>query len=104
METFFPETLNRLQYLVRLLIFVAIFFVVGVLLISIPRALGLDLPHWLPAIVMIPLLLMRIPCLDIPRLRSIGWSPWLVLLVLIPFVNLIFQLALFTMPSEEDAA
>src|SRR6476661_6899291 len=102
METLFPETLTRIQYLVRWLIFAVTFLVVGALLFPLRKALGL--PHWLPFIIIVPLLLMRFPCLDIPRLRSIGWSPWLVLLVLVPLVNLIAKLMFFTMPPANTDA
>lgn len=99
METLFPETLTRLQYLVRFLVFAVAFFIVSTLLYFAFKAVGLGNSSLFPIIV-IGLILMRFPCLDIPRLRSIGWSPWLVLLVLIPLVNLLFLLMLFTMPPE----
>jgi uncharacterized membrane protein YhaH (DUF805 family) len=102
METLFPETLTRLRYLVRFLIFVAAFMIVGTLFYFIFNAIGLA--HSLFPIIIIALILMRFPCLDIPRFRSIGWSPWLVLLLLIPIINFIVQLMLFTMRPEEDAA
>jgi uncharacterized membrane protein YhaH (DUF805 family) len=99
MKILFPEELTRLQYLIRWLIFFVIFLVVDVLLFyTMPKAFGV--PNWLQFVIIVPLLFMRVPCLDIPRLRSIGWSPWLVLLLLIPFINLIFQLVLFTMPPD----
>jgi uncharacterized membrane protein YhaH (DUF805 family) len=99
MQTLFPETLTRLQYLVRFLIFMVAFVVVSMLLYFGFKAVGLA-DSVFPLIV-IALVLMRFPCLDIPRLRNMGWSPWLSLLILIPIINLIFQLALFTMPPED---
>jgi uncharacterized membrane protein YhaH (DUF805 family) len=102
MKTLFPQKLKRLEYFVRWLVFLVIVAVVAALLLPLPKYVGV--PHWLPFIVVVPLFLLRFPCLDIPRFRSIGWSPWLVLLFLVPVVNFVMQLLLFFMPPKQAVA
>ncbi len=99
METLFPDTLTRLQYLVRFSIFAFAFMVISILLYFSFNAIGLA--HSVFPWIVILLILLRIPCLDVPRFRSIGWSAWLALLILIPIINLIVQLMLFTMPPQD---
>ena len=102
MNTLFPERLARLQYLVRFLIWFVAFTVVSALLFSMVKAFGI--PDWLPFIVVVPLFLMRFPCLDIPRCRDMGWSPWRLLLLLVPIANLFMVLSLFVWPAQSGDA
>jgi uncharacterized membrane protein YhaH (DUF805 family) len=102
MKTLFPEKLERLQYFIRWLIYLVGVLVIAAFILPLPHFLGI--PRWLPAVIVILLALLRIPCLDIPRFRSIGWSPWLVLLFLVPLVNFIMQLLLFFMPERRADA
>jgi uncharacterized membrane protein YhaH (DUF805 family) len=102
MKTLFPEKLERLQYFIRLLIYFVSVAVIAALLLPLANVIGV--PAWLPFIVIVPLFLLKIPCLDIPRFRNMGWSPWLVLLFFIPIVNFIMQLLLlFVPPKQTDA-
>jgi len=98
----FPETLTRLQYLIRFLIWAFVFLVVSALLFPMIKAFGI--PDWLPFVIIVPLFLMRFPCLDIPRCRDMGWSPWRLLLLLVPIVNLFMVLSLFVWPPQRDDA
>jgi len=102
MNSLFPWTLTRLQYLVRLLIYIVIFGTVSALLVYTVKAFGA--PVWLVFIIVIPLFVLRFPCLDIPRCRDMGWSPWLLLLLLVPIVNLFIVLSLFIWPSQSNSA
>ena len=98
MKTLFPETLERLQYFVRWLVYLLTVLVVCAFLLPLPKHVGL--PVWMPLVLVLPLIAARFPCLDIPRLRSIGWSPWLLLLFLVPGANLILQILLFCIPPK----
>ena len=102
MSALFPETLTRLQYLIRFLIWIVIYMVVAALLFPMVKAFGI--PAWLPFVIFVPMLLMRFPCLDIPRCRDMGWSPWLLLLLLVPIVNFFMVLSLFIWPGQRDDA
>jgi hypothetical protein len=102
MKALFPEKLERLQYFIRWLIYLVSVAVIAAFLLPLPKFIGV--PTWLPLIVIIPLILLRFPCLDIPRFRSMGWSPWLVLLFLVPLVNFIMQLLLFFVPPKQADA
>jgi uncharacterized membrane protein YhaH (DUF805 family) len=102
MKKLFPEKLERLQYFIRLLIYFVSVLVAAAFILPLTKFL--NIPSFLPLIVIFTIALLRIPCLDIPRFRSIGWSPWLVLLFFIPFVNFIMQLLLlFVPPKQTDA-
>ena len=98
MKTLFPETLPRLPYFIRWLVYLVVVLVVTALLLPLPKYVGL--PAWVPLIIILPLVAARFPCLDIPRLRSMGWSPWLLLLFLVPVANLILQILLFCIPPK----
>jgi|SRR6516162_2741723 uncharacterized membrane protein YhaH (DUF805 family) len=100
MNTVFPETVTRLQYLVRFVIWSGIFLVVSALLFPMVKAFRI--PDWLPFLIVVPLFFMRFPCLDIPRCRDMGWSPWRLLLVLVPIVGLFIVLSLFVWPGRRD--
>jgi hypothetical protein len=102
MSTLFPETLARVRYLIRFVIWSGIFLVVSALLFPMVKVFGI--PDWLPFIIVVPLFLMRFPCLDIPRCRDMGWSPWRLLLLLVPIANFIMVLSLFVWPSQGDDA
>ena len=102
MRTLFPETLRRLEYLERWMIYLGIVLVIAALLFPLPKYTGL--PVWIPHVITLPLIAARIPCLDIPRLRSIGWSPWLLLLFIVPGANVVLQILLFCMPMREADA
>ena len=99
MKTLFPHTVNRLEHLVRLLIFsgaiYGIIYIVG-LFVRVPRTM----PIWIPLINIGVLLIFRFFCFDIPRCRSMQWSPWLVLLLIVPIVNLVMQLLLLIIPAK----
>jgi uncharacterized membrane protein YhaH (DUF805 family) len=102
MRALFPNKLARLQYFIRLLIYFVSILVAAAFFL--PLAKFVDVPPWLPLVVIFPIALLRFPCLDIPRFRSMSWSPWLVLLFFIPFVNFIVQLLLlFVPPKQTDA-
>jgi hypothetical protein len=94
-KTLFPQTLNRMDYFLRLLLFLG-----GVLLLR-QLARPFHVPLWLTVLILCILFAIRFMCLDIPRLRSIRWHLWLLLLLVIPPVNLIFQLVLLLIPGKE---
>lgn len=102
----FPQTLHRVQYLVRWLCFVFGFsFLVGlVAALVIPATVhaGFDpiLVIFLPLVV--AGMVLKIGALDLPRVRSIGWSPWLLLLLLVPLANVILQILLFVLPPKKS--
>ncbi len=100
-RTVFPEKIQRLDYLLRWLLFLIVVPVIAAFLLPLP--LYVPIPRWLPFVVIILLVFLRFPCADIPRFRSIGWSPWLALLFLVPLVNLVVQLLLFFVPARDDA-
>jgi uncharacterized membrane protein YhaH (DUF805 family) len=102
MNTLFPEKTDRLQYLVRWLIYVAGLAVTSAFLFPLWKHGG-NL-RWLILIVVIPVGIFRFPFLDIPRLRSMGWSPWLALLCFVPLVNGIMQILLFFVPERRSDA
>lgn len=85
----FPRRLNRVQYLVRWLIWLAI------------MVLGQGFRDF----VAIPLLLLglvyHVIAMDIPRTRSAGLSPWILGLLFVPLVNAVLWLALFFLPPKE---
>lgn len=95
----FPEKIERLDYLLRWLVWLILVAVVPAFLFPLPKYIGI--PHWLPFVVAILLFLLRFPCADIPRFRSIGWSPWLALLFIVPIVNFVIQLMLFLKPAKK---
>ena len=100
MNTFFPETLTRLQYLTRVLIWCVTFGVVCALLF--PLVKGTPYHALFTWVFTVPMFIMRFPCLDIPRCRDIGWSPWRLLLLLVPIANLFIVLSLFLWPTQRD--
>ena len=98
MNTLFPEKIERLPYLVRSLIYVAILSISSAILFPLWKHGGSL--RWLVLIVVIPVGIFRFPFLDIPRLRSMGWSPWYALLCFVPLANCIMQILLFTVPER----
>jgi hypothetical protein len=98
MKTLFPDELTRIQYLLRFIVWVGVSLVTCALLLPIAVAFGC--PNWIPLVIIIPLLVMRLPCLDFPRCRNMGWSPWLLLLLLLPPLNLFIALSLFFWPPR----
>jgi len=98
----FPYKLNRLDYLIRLIIWCISVPVIAAFLLPLPKYTGI--PMWLPFLVVLAIIPLKFPCADIPRFRSIGWSPWLVILFLIPIVNLGVQLLLLFTPAKEADA
>ena len=99
MKALFPQTLNRLAYFVRLLIFLGAIYGIAYglgLFVRVPRTT----PIWIPFLIFGALFILRFVCLDIPRLRSMQWSPRLVLLFLVPVVNVIMQLLLLIIPPK----
>jgi uncharacterized membrane protein YhaH (DUF805 family) len=102
MKILFPHTLNRLEYFVRLLIFV-------VPVICASKIIGMyikpsQIPIWVVLINISILAAIRFICLDIPRCRSMKWSPWLVLLLLVPIVKYVIQLFMIFTPSKQADA
>jgi hypothetical protein len=102
MKTLFPQTLKRLDYALRFVLWFIGVPVIAAFLLPLPKYIGI--PEWLPIVIIILLIPLRFPCADIPRFRSFGWSPWLVLLLFIPLVNLYIQLMLFIAPAKETDA
>jgi len=99
MNTPFPHIQNRLQYLVRLLIFSGVLsgiaYALG-LFVRVPRTT----PIWIPFLIIGVLFVLRFVYLDIPRFRSMRWSPWLVVLFFIPVANLVIQILLLVVPPK----
>jgi hypothetical protein len=91
-STLFPQTLNRCDYFVRLLIFIAILVLLWLAGAHIP------VPKWIGVIITGGLCLTRIFCLDIPRLRSMRWSVWISPLMLTPAVFILQFFLLFVPP------
>jgi hypothetical protein len=100
MKTCFPLTLNRLEYLVRLLIFTGI-----VLFLSfLAKHFGPPIPLWLGIIIICILFVIRFECLDIPRCRSMQWPLWFVLLLIIPMVDIVIQILMIILPAKKANA
>lgn len=92
----FPGTLNRLTYVIRLLIFLAV-------VLSFRSLAGqVLLPRWVLVILGCSLCLARIACMDVPRLRSMRWSVWLAPLMLTPVVFVLQFFLLFVAPRTKD--
>jgi hypothetical protein len=102
MNTLFPETLTRLQYLTRVLIWCVTYGVVFALLFPLVKVKGTPYHDLFTWVFTVPMLIMRFPCLEIPRCRDIGWSPWRLLLLLVPLANLFIVLSLFVWPTQRD--
>lgn len=100
----FPYALNRLQYIVRLLLLIVGIGLIGAFAIpALSHSRGeLGIAGLLPFLALLLVIPFRIAALDVPRIRSIGWSPWLLLLLLVPVVNLVFQVLLFVMPPQGE--
>ena len=109
----FPQTLDRVPYLIRSLVFVvALAVVYGILAaVSVPL-----LPHddaspgvfvfligAVAFLIGLGAVVYGVVGLTIPRIRSCGWNPWLALLLLVPGVNTIFSLLLLFMPPVESS-
>ena len=112
MSKLFPETLTRLQYLLRVFIVIDLFLIVlpGLFLIAAwfqQAGVHSQIPLMAAAVLAILfgifLIIFRIQ-MDIARLRSIAWSPWCVLLHLVPIANLVLVLFLFFGPPVNDAS
>jgi uncharacterized membrane protein YhaH (DUF805 family) len=100
-KTIFPRRINRINYLIRFLLFAA-----AMLAYYVCAIYGIDrLPENLSLAIFLPLLflifILRLPFMDIPRIRSAGYSPWLLLLGLIPGVGFILQILLFVIPPDD---
>jgi hypothetical protein len=96
MTALIPQTLNRLEYLLRLLIFLG----ASILLSLSARSFQREIPLWFTVVSVGIWFIIRFIWLDIPRCRSMGWSPWLVMLLVIPIVNLAMQLLLLIIPAK----
>lgn len=94
MKMLFPQIVNRLEYFVRLVIFLGFASVLCLL------ARPLQIPIWLDILAVCILFAIRFACMDIPRLRGMRWSPWLALLLVVPIVNIVIQLILLFVPSQ----
>jgi uncharacterized membrane protein YhaH (DUF805 family) len=89
----FPKELNRLEYLIRIVLYAIIVFAIYSTVggaIAIERTglflMGFQIP--------------KIFLLDIPRIRHIGRSSWFLVLLLIPYLGMIFQLLLLVLPPD----
>jgi uncharacterized membrane protein YhaH (DUF805 family) len=89
----FPKELNRIQYLLRIVLYIAAVFLIYSIAggaIAIEKTglllLGLQIP--------------KIILLDVPRIRHIGRSPLFLVLLLIPYLGMIFQILLLVLPSD----
>ena len=96
----FPTELNRVQYLVRWIVFFVVFGVSMALLAPLQGHLPLsDLQFEIAlGVLAIVLVVFKIGCIDIPRIRNIGWNPVIVWLFLIPVVGGVIQILLWVMP------
>ncbi|CAN5798593.1 hypothetical protein BH09VER1_BH09VER1_48530 [soil metagenome] len=110
----FPQTLARVPYLIRGLVFsVVLAIIFGVLTGAMvpfmptedsgPGAVFILLII-LEVLIGIAAIVYAIMALTIPRIRSCGWSPWLALILLIPGIGGIFSLVLLFMPPAEGSA
>jgi hypothetical protein len=99
-KTLIPNTLNRMEYFVRLLIFIG----ACIILSLSARPFQHQIPVWFTVFSVCILFIIRFICMDISRCRSMQWSPWLVLLLVIPVVNLVMQLFLIFTPAKEADA
>ncbi len=92
-----PDTLVRLPYLIRWLLYILAVGLVAAA--TVPFVREEQLPFLL--VVLVPVALVyRVVWLDLPRARSIPWNPWILLLALIPGVAFIIQLLLFFVPAK----
>jgi hypothetical protein len=95
-ETWFrPASLNRMQYVVRWLIWAVSLITIGLIGISFSK--NSEILFLGPIVVGV---VYKIVCMDMPRLRNAGLSPWLLFLMVIPIVNLFFLAVLFFAPPE----
>lgn len=95
----FPEKLNRLPYLFRIVIFLIIARLAWYLFSTLQHFVAVPTKCYL--IIFFAIYLLQFPCLAIPRLRSMGWSPWCALLLLVPLVNFVIALLLLFIPPKE---
>ncbi len=95
---FFPTRLNRIQYLVRSIIFYVIYFGYVFLLISmhLDRQFGLGIQM---LCLIAPTLYVYLG-LVMPRLKNAGLSPWLFLLLFVPVANTILWIILLLAPPS----
>jgi len=91
-----PARLNRKQYAIRWLLWLATLATMGALLELLP-----DLQPGIFALLVFPALVYKIFGLDIPRIKNAGMSPWLLLLFLVPLANLVMLVLLFVSPPKE---
>jgi hypothetical protein len=88
-----PARLNRVQYLVRWLIWAVALIVGGELAVFVHEAAFI---LWIVAA-----LIYRVIGLDIPRVKSAGMSPWLLLLLLVPLANIAMLVILLVAPPKK---
>jgi uncharacterized membrane protein YhaH (DUF805 family) len=88
-----PKELDRLQYLLRIVLYVIVAFAIYS---SVGGAIAIERTGLLLLGLQIP----KIFLLDIPRIRHIGRSPWFLVLLLIPYLGTIFQLLLLVLPPD----
>src|SRR5262245_38061436 len=100
MRVFFPRELARLQYLLRLALWIGLFFAAMTVIDHLDKAGGHDYGR-LGLAFIFGWVAIKLLCLDVPRLRNIGWTPWALLFFFVPICNAFLQLFLFTRPAEE---
>ncbi|HRE79699.1 MAG TPA: hypothetical protein PLN52_01565 [Opitutaceae bacterium] len=88
-----PSRLNRVQYLVRWLLWAVALTVGGELAVHVHEAAFI---LWIAVA-----LIYRVVGLDIPRIKSAGMNPWLLLLLLVPVANIVMLVILLFAPPKK---
>ncbi|WP_431191249.1 DUF805 domain-containing protein [Leptolyngbya subtilissima] len=89
----FPKELNRLQYLLRIVVYLIVVFSIYFIVES---AIDIEKIGFL----ILGLQVLKIVLFDLARIRHIGRSPWFVILFFIPYLGALFQLLLFVLPPD----
>jgi uncharacterized membrane protein YhaH (DUF805 family) len=89
----FPRELNRLQYLLRIIIYLIIVFSI---VFTTRNAIDIEKI----GLLLLGVQILKIFLFDIARIRHIGRSPWFVILFFIPYLGTFFQILLFVLPSD----
>jgi hypothetical protein len=95
----FPKKLDRIPYLIRWIIWIALLGILFALVLPLIDFHGGSY-QWAFWLVLTLVVVLRVLCLDIPRMKSIGWNPWI--LLLFPLTGGIGQLLLFFMPAKKE--
>jgi len=96
-DTFmFPASLNRLQYLYRLVCWGIVFVLVAMSLEFLPKLQPTSLMIWV-----LCALIYRFGAIDRPRTNNAGFSPYLLFLFIVPGVNVGMQIVQFLAPPKK---